>query len=44
MKSYLKLMSIGAAFLMLSLTACHKEGCPGKITDIETQSELVQEC
>ena len=40
MKKHIKILSLGMAFLLLSLTACHKQGCPGKITDTETDTKI----
>lgn len=40
MKKQMRLLSLGMAILLLSMTACHKQGCPGKITDLDTDTKI----
>gem|GEM_PF-5203093 len=44
MKRYLKISVCCLTLSLFLLSSCHKEGCPGKITDNNQQIELIQDC
>ncbi len=44
MKNRFRILTVCLAFTILGLTSCHKSGCPGKITDTDTQVELQKDC
>lgn len=44
MKRFMKISLCCLALCAFLLSSCHKEGCPGKITDNSEPNELIQDC
>jgi len=38
MKNSFRVMAACMAMMLMVFTSCHKEGCPGKITKIDTET------